>query len=82
MLSKERVVEELARLRLHGIVVALPAELRGIAWHIHDEPVLETAIVGEADCLVAGDRQLLGLGEIHGIPILSPQAFLAFLRGD
>jgi putative PIN family toxin of toxin-antitoxin system len=34
-----------------------------------------TAVAAEADCLVTGDRDLLGLRMFQGIPILSPCAF-------
>ena len=41
-----------------------------------DDKVLETALMGEADCLVTGDRDLLDMSPFHGIPILTPADFL------
>ena len=41
-----------------------------------DDKLLETAIMGEADCLVTGDRNLLVMSPFQGIPILTPTAFL------
>lgn len=44
-----------------------------------DDKLLETALAGEADCLVTGDRDLLSMTPFRGIPILSPADFLAEL---
>lgn len=41
-----------------------------------DDRLLETALMGEADCLVTGDRDLLEMFLFHDIPILTPEAFL------
>jgi len=41
-----------------------------------DDKMLETAIMGEADYLVTGDRALLDMSPFQGIPILTPTAFL------
>lgn len=45
-----------------------------------DLPVLGTAVAARADVLITGDRDLLGLGQVHGVPILSPRAFFERLR--
>jgi putative PIN family toxin of toxin-antitoxin system len=48
-----------------------------------DEPdnrVLECAVEGKADFIVAGDRHLLNLPPIEGLAILSPDAFLTRIR--
>ena len=41
-----------------------------------DDKFLETALVGEADCLITGDRDLLDMTPFRGISILTPAAFL------
>ena len=41
-----------------------------------DDKVLEAAVVGAADCIVTGDRDLLVLHPFRGIPIVTPAAFL------
>lgn len=41
-----------------------------------DDKVLETALMGEADCLVTGDRDLLAMSPFQGIPVLTPAEFL------
>ena len=42
-----------------------------------DNRVLECALSAQADAIVSGDKHLLALQTFHGIPILTPQAFLA-----
>jgi uncharacterized protein len=51
---------------------ALPAES---CRDPDDVPVLGTAVAAQADALVSGDGDLLGLKSIAGIPILSPRVF-------
>lgn len=40
-----------------------------------DDKLLETALLGNADCLVTGDRDLLEMSPFHGIPIVTPADF-------
>ena len=42
-----------------------------------DDKLLETALMGAADCLVTGDRDLLEMSPFQNIPILPPTDFLA-----
>lgn len=42
-----------------------------------DDKLLETAMVGWADCLITGDRDLLEMSPFREIPILPPAAFPA-----
>ena len=37
-----------------------------------DDKLLETALMGQAECLVTGDRDLLVMSPFHGVPILTP----------
>ena len=41
-----------------------------------DDKLLETALMGAADCLVSGDGGLLGMSAFRNIPVLSPTGFL------
>ncbi len=45
-----------------------------------DDKLLETALMGEADCLITGDRDLLEMSPFHAIPILTPASFLDLWR--
>ena len=40
-----------------------------------DDKLLETALMGAADCLVTGDRDLLEMSPFQNIPILLPTGF-------
>ncbi len=44
-----------------------------------DVPFLELALVGQADCLVTGDRDLLDLGAAFACPIVTVRELLAKL---
>ena len=46
-----------------------------------DVPFLQLALVGKADCLVSGDRDLLDLSGECACPIVTADAFLASLAG-
>ena len=46
-----------------------------------DDKLLETALMGNADCLVTGDGDLLAMSPFHGIPVLTPAEFLERLAG-
>ena len=46
-----------------------------------DIPILACAVGGRADVLVTGDKAMLDLGKIEGIPILSPRRFWQRLAG-
>lgn len=41
-----------------------------------DDKILETALMGDADCLVMGDQDLLEMSSFSGIPIVNPVTFL------
>ena len=44
-----------------------------------DDKLLETALMGAADCLVTGDRDLLEMSPFRDIPIVTPAGFLVLL---
>jgi putative PIN family toxin of toxin-antitoxin system len=46
-----------------------------------DIPILAGAIAAKADAFVTGDKALLDLGEIEGMPILSPRQLWQKLSG-
>lgn len=58
------------------------AELKGFEFEDPDDiPILASAVGGKADFLVTGDKAMLALGDIEGIPILSPRQFWQRLAG-
>lgn len=58
------------------------AELEGFEFEDPDViPILASAVGGNADFLITGDKAMLALGDIKGIPILSPRQFWQQLAG-
>jgi putative PIN family toxin of toxin-antitoxin system len=66
------------RMRSDAIHVQILGSLRGIASQPEDDPVIETALVGNADCLVTGDRQLRKLSGFRGLAIVNPFEFSSY----
>lgn len=70
------------------------AQLRAVAEHVSiagaklgcrdpgDDMILETALMGEADCLVTGDHDLLEMSSFSGIPIVTPTELLSLATAD
>jgi uncharacterized protein len=73
--DKARRREFMTDLRLTAILVEVTGTLKACRDPDGDK-LPETAIVGRADCLVTGDKDLLVMGPFHGIAILTPARFL------
>lgn len=43
-----------------------------------DIPVLSAAVAARCDCVLTGDKELVALGRIEGVPIMLPSAFWRF----
>lgn len=79
--TRRDVDDILATLRLH-VELVVPAPVPRHAFTDADDlPVLGTAVAGNADCIVTGDKQLVTLRAYQGIAILSPRAFYDRLQG-
>jgi len=63
-------------------IVNLPKEVPRICRDPADDWIIACAVAGDADVIVSGDRDLLALGQVGGIPILTASQFLARLRGE
>lgn len=74
-------VDEAVRLlrRAAEIVEPVDVEAPGLK-DLDDLPILGTAVAAKADALVTGDKELLALGRVHDVPILSPRDFYERLR--
>ncbi|MCC6579528.1 MAG: putative toxin-antitoxin system toxin component, PIN family [Phycisphaeraceae bacterium] len=78
--SPEQVRFVLRMLRTQSEIVT-PAKIAPDVFEDPDDlPILGTAVAGQAQCIITGDRALLALGSFHEIPILSPRAFYDHLR--
>lgn len=63
-------------------LVELPEEIPPISRDPTDDRVIACAVVGRADGIVSGDRDLLDLREVGGIPILTAAQFLEWMEDD
>lgn len=63
-------------------IVDLPDEVPRICRDPADDWVIACAYAGNADAIVSGDRDLLDLGRVGRIPILSARQFLEQIQGD
>jgi putative PIN family toxin of toxin-antitoxin system len=92
-LSRDRIrrryditLDEIARVRVlledEAALTTLTVPVHGVATHPEDDLILATALSGQADYLVTGDRQLLNLGRYQGVRILSPRAFWEVLSSE
>lgn len=60
-------------------LISITASVQGIATHAEDDLVLATALSGNADYLVTGDKGLLSVGSYRGVRIVTPRDFLDIL---
>jgi len=80
-LRQAEIAQFIAMLANDTTIVPLTVTVQGVASHPEDDLVLATALSGNADYLVTGDRQLLRLGSYAGVIIVTPRDFLAMLGG-
>jgi putative PIN family toxin of toxin-antitoxin system len=77
-LDTNRVQRALEILRRVGHISEPEPLTSPVARDPDDDPVLALAVSADAACLVTGDDDLLVLGSIESIPIITPRAFLTF----
>lgn len=58
------------------------SEISAVSRHVKDDYLLASAVLGEADYLVTGDKDLLVLGGVEGLKIVSPTEFLGVLQEE
>jgi uncharacterized protein len=80
--SSQRTGDALRLLRTAATIVVPDATVSGVGEDIEDDLVLATAVAGNADFLVTGDKHLQELGRFRGITILSPRQFLDWLQSE
>lgn len=78
--TDEQAARVVDALRMQSEVV-IPITIPSEAFKDADDlPVLGTAISGQVDYLVTGDKQLQELSQYRKIPIVSPSQFYELLR--
>ena len=79
-ITSEEVEALIYNLEAVGFVVSEVPEI-DVSSDPKDNPILATAIAGKADLIVSGDKShMLSLGQVHGIPILTPRDALERLE--
>jgi putative PIN family toxin of toxin-antitoxin system len=78
--TTQQVQDSLSVLRREATFVAPASTVQGIGEDLEDDLVLATAVAGQAEYLVTGDRHLQGIAAYQGITILSPRQFLTILE--
>jgi putative PIN family toxin of toxin-antitoxin system len=78
-LAPDRTATFLSILRSRGEIVPLKLHVEGVAAHWHDDPILATALNGNAKYIVTGDKELLRLRTFRQTEIVSPREFLTRL---
>jgi putative PIN family toxin of toxin-antitoxin system len=68
----------IAELAAGATLVVVSGLLTGICRDPKDDFVLECAVLGEADVIVSGDKDLLSLQTYNSIHILTPRQYLDF----
>ncbi|MDQ3541716.1 MAG: putative toxin-antitoxin system toxin component, PIN family [Chloroflexota bacterium] len=72
-LSLETVADLIASLRTLAEIHLLPSEpLPRVVRDPRDDYLLVPAVLGRMDFVVSGDRDLLALGEFHGVRMVTP----------
>jgi len=67
---------QLNELLVQAAWVELTGEVRGVCRDPEDDAILETVLKAQAECLVAGDKDLLSPGRFRNTAIVSPAAYL------
>jgi len=63
--------------------MVVPQELKEpVCRDPDDDWILATAIAGDVECIVTGDKDLLTIGRYQGVEIVSPSHFGAFEMGS
>ena len=78
--STERAGHALRLLRTAATIVVPAPTVSGVGEDEEDDLVLATAVAGNADYLVTGDKHLQGLILVQGVTIVSPRQFLDLLQ--
>jgi putative PIN family toxin of toxin-antitoxin system len=81
-LPKPVVQQYLDLLRTEGHVVVAPSSMPRLRIKdLDDVPIIAGAITAKADVFVTGDKELLKLSKVEGMPILSPRELWQKLTG-
>jgi putative PIN family toxin of toxin-antitoxin system len=77
------LVDDFISLMRQDTVLARPGEAPGVDIQDQEDlPILSAAISGGADAFVTGDKELLAIGRIETLTIMSPRQFWEKLKSQ
>ncbi len=79
-LARAQATANITFLRHEATITPITATVHGVATHPEDDVIVATAMSGNAEYLVTGDKPLQNLGAYQGVILLSPFAFLDLLK--
>mgnify|MGYP001570880827 FL=1 len=79
-LSEQEVDDIISGILLYTRIVDATVDV-DVVRDPKDNHVVGCAVAAKADCIVTRDKDLLVVQEYEGIRIITPEEFLAFLRG-
>lgn len=77
--TRDRFVALIAAL---SELIELPDEIPPICRDPDDDRIIACAVIGRADAIVSGDKDLLSLEQVGNVPILTAAQFLVGLADD
>ena len=77
--ARNEVERALFLLRTRAVMISPASGIHGVASDAEDDLVLATAVAGEVDFLVTGDRRFREVGQYGSIAIRSPREFVFVL---
>ncbi len=60
------------------IIVPISPLAEAVSRDPDDDAIIATAIAGQCACIITGDKDLLDLGTVSGIHVVSPNSFWQF----
>lgn len=80
--ASSEMIEAVTRLLKQDTIFSHPTEPLDLTIRdVDDLVILASALAGEADVLVTGDKELLALGSIQDLEIISPRQFWGKIVG-
>ena len=81
--ADEEMIESVIRILKQETIFSQPLDLPDLTIRDRDDLlILASALAGRAEVLITGDKELLALGSIHTLEIISPRQFWEKIVGQ
>jgi len=74
-LSADAVAVLVGDMESHALIVYPTKAHQIVAEDPDDDAIIDCAVAANADMIVSGDRHLIDLNEVQGIPVITPAMF-------